>query len=177
MEIVYFVVSPKECRMPSSMTSPKITTPGDLVPTLRAGQQIGKRVVFTNGCFDLLHVGHVRYLQAARDLGDLLVVGVNSDASVRTLEKSPARPIMPEAQRMEVLAALGCVDHVVLFSEPTPIQTIEILQPDILVKGGDWPTDQIIGREVVERRGGYVQSIPLVPGISTTAIVDRIRQS
>jgi D-beta-D-heptose 7-phosphate kinase/D-beta-D-heptose 1-phosphate adenosyltransferase len=134
-----------------------------------------KRVVFTNGCFDLMHIGHTRYLQAAKALGDILVVGVNSDASVRNLDKSPDRPIVPEAQRAEVVASLGCVDYVVIFGEPDPLQLITAVQPDVLVKGGDWRIDQIIGRDVVERRGGAVRTIPLVPGMSTTSIIERIR--
>jgi D-beta-D-heptose 7-phosphate kinase/D-beta-D-heptose 1-phosphate adenosyltransferase len=135
----------------------------------------GRRIVFTNGCFDLLHVGHVRYLQAARALGDLLVVGVNTDRSVRSLEKAPGRPIVPDAQRAEVLASLACVDYVVLFDEPDPGRLIEALQPDVLVKGGDWPLERIVGRETVEARGGRVQTIPLVPDISTTTLVRRIQ--
>lgn len=144
----------------------------DLLAQRRAKKQ---RIVFTNGCFDLMHVGHTRYLQAARELGDLLVVGVNSDASVRALNKGAGRPIVPEAQRAEVLAALACVDYVVLFIEPDPGKLIADLQPDVLVKGGDWAPDQIIGRETVEARGGTVKTIPLVPGVSTTALVDKIR--
>jgi rfaE bifunctional protein nucleotidyltransferase chain/domain len=155
----------------------KIVQPLELASTLRARQQAGRRVVFTNGCFDLLHVGHIRYLQAARNLGDLLVVAVNSDASVQLLSKSPVRPIIPQAQRMEVLAALASVDYVVLFSETTPLETIEMLQPDVLVKGGDWSVDRIVGREIVESRGGMVCSIPLVPDISTSIIIQRIQQS
>jgi rfaE bifunctional protein nucleotidyltransferase chain/domain len=134
-----------------------------------------KRIVFTNGCFDLMHIGHIRYLQAAKALGDILVVGVNSDVSVRTLDKAPDRPIVPEAQRAEVLAALGCVDFVVIFDESDPRQLIATVQPDVLVKGGDWMIDQIIGRELVEARGGVVKTIPLVPGLSTTGLLQRIR--
>ncbi|MBX3236808.1 MAG: D-glycero-beta-D-manno-heptose 1-phosphate adenylyltransferase [Nitrospiraceae bacterium] len=155
----------------------KILTRDQLQPILacRRGQQ--HRIVFTNGCFDLMHVGHTRYLQAARALGDLLVVGVNSDASVRSLNKAPDRPIVPEAQRAEVLAALACVDYVVLFGEPDPGNLIAALQPDVLVKGGDWALDRIVGRETVEARGGRVQTIPLVPGVSTTLLVQRIRST
>ena len=153
----------------------KIAQPLELVPTLRVRQEAGDRVVFTNGCFDILHVGHVRYLQAARDLGELLVVAVNSDESVRSLSKGSARPIIPEAQRMEVLAALACVDFVILFFETTPLKIIETLQPDVLVKGGDWPVDRIVGREIVEDRGGLVCSIPLIPDISTSMIIQRIQ--
>jgi D-beta-D-heptose 7-phosphate kinase/D-beta-D-heptose 1-phosphate adenosyltransferase len=155
--------------------SMKVMTREQLVPLLHAARTQGKRIVFTNGCFDLMHVGHTRYLQAAKDLGDLLVVGVNSDASVRTLNKSPDRPVVTEAQRAEVLAALGCVDYVAIFSEPDPLNLITAVQPDVLVKGGDWDIDRIIGRGVVEQRGGAVRTIPLVPGMSTTALIQRIR--
>lgn len=139
--------------------------------------QAGKRIVFTNGCFDLMHIGHTRYLQAARALGDALVVGVNSDASIRRLEKAPDRPIVPEAQRAEILAALGCVDWVIIFDEADPLQLITAVQPDVLVKGGDWTLDRIVGREFVEARGGVVTTIPLVPGFSTTGLLQRIRST
>lgn len=155
----------------------KVTTRDELVSLLAERRQRQQRVVFTNGCFDLMHIGHVRYLQAARNLGDLLVVGVNSDGSVRALSKGPDRPIVPDVQRAEVLAALACVDFVVIFPEPDPRALIAALQPDILVKGGDWPLDRIIGRETVEARGGRVQTIPLVPGVSTTTLVQRIRST
>jgi D-beta-D-heptose 7-phosphate kinase/D-beta-D-heptose 1-phosphate adenosyltransferase len=137
----------------------------------------GKRVVFTNGCFDLMHIGHTRYLQQARAMGDLLIVGVNSDASVRSLDKAPDRPIVPESQRAEVLAALSCVDLVVIFPEPDPGSLITALQPDVLVKGGDWAPDRIVGRDAVEARGGVVRTVPLVPGQSTTALLQRIRST
>lgn len=153
----------------------KILTSPQLVPILDQARAQRKRIVFTNGCFDLMHVGHTRYLQAAKQLGDLLVVGVNSDASVRSLNKAPDRPIVNETQRAEVLAALGCVDYVVIFAEPDPLNLITALQPDVLVKGGDWAVDRIVGRDVVERRGGIVRTIPLVPGMSTTALIQRIR--
>ena len=159
------------------MMPTKVTTRDELVSLLAECRQRQQRVVFTNGCFDLMHIGHVRYLQAARNLGDLLVVGVNSDGSVRALSKGPDRPIVPDVQRAEVLAALACVDYVVIFSEPDPGALIAALQPDILVKGGDWPLDRIIGRETVEARGGRVQTIPLVPGVSTTTLVQRIRST
>lgn len=158
------------------MTS-KVVTTEQLVPLLAQARTQGKRIVFTNGCFDLMHVGHTRYLQAAKALGDLLVVGVNSDASVKSLNKSPDRPIVPESQRAEVLAALGCVDHVVLFAEPDPSRLIRALQPDVLVKGGDWSVETIVGRDIVEGRGGLVKTIPLVPGVSTTTLIHRIRST
>lgn len=153
----------------------KIKSKPDLAAILEDLRRQGKRIVFTNGCFDLMHVGHTRYLQAARELGDILVVGVNSDASVRSLKKGTGRPIVPQAQRAEVLAALACVDYVVVFDEPDPVALIEALQPDVLVKGGDWAPDRIAGRDVVEARGGRVLTIPLVPGVSTTALVERIQ--
>lgn len=146
----------------------------ELAPVLRARQARGEKVVFTNGCFDLLHVGHVRYLAQARALGDLLVVAINSDASVRAL-KGEGRPILPEAERAEVLAALRSVDYVVVFGEPDPVRTIEALQPDVLVKGGDWTRETIMGREIVEARGGKVLPLPYVEGASTTNIVAKIR--
>ncbi|MDH4083234.1 MAG: D-glycero-beta-D-manno-heptose 1-phosphate adenylyltransferase [Nitrospira sp.] len=150
---------------------------GQLLSTLSAERAGGNRIVFTNGCFDLMHIGHTRYLQAAKALGDILVVGVNSDASVRSLTKAPDRPIVPDAQRAEVLAALGCVDYVVIFNESDPLQLITSVQPDVLVKGGDWALDRIVGRDIVEARGGVVQTIPLVPGLSTTELLHRIRST
>jgi D-beta-D-heptose 7-phosphate kinase/D-beta-D-heptose 1-phosphate adenosyltransferase len=135
----------------------------------------GKHVVFTNGVFDLLHPGHVRYLQAARNEGDALVIGVNSDRSVRA-NKGPSRPIIPENERAELLAALACVDAVVVFDEDTPADIINRVQPDVLVKGADWGADQIVGRDTVESRGGKVVRIPIEKGWSTTAILERIRQ-
>jgi len=133
-----------------------------------------QRVVFTNGCFDLLHPGHIRSLEQARALGDALIVGINSDASVREL-KGAGRPVIPELERAEILAALDCVDAVVIFDEPSPREIISALLPDILVKGGDWPGNQIVGREEVEGAGGRVVSIPVVPGYSTTAILAKMR--
>ncbi len=153
----------------------KIKPRAELVRELAERRARRERIVFTNGCFDLMHVGHTRYLAAARALGDLLVVGVNSDASVRALDKGADRPIVPDAQRAEVVAALGCVDYVVVFDEPDPAALIAELQPDVLVKGGDWAPEQIVGREIVEGRGGVVSTIPLVPGVSTTALVQKIR--
>ena len=141
---------------------------------VRPLQAAGKRVVFTNGCFDLLHVGHVRYLQAARALGDLLIVAVNSDRSVRML-KGPARPIVRQGERLEVLAALACVDYLVRFSGATPRRLIQTLRPDILVKGSDWLLEEIAGHDLVTKWGGKVVRIPLVPGASTSALIARIR--
>lgn len=155
----------------------KIMTSAQLKPVLEQARAQKKRIVFTNGCFDLMHIGHTRYLREAKALGHLLVVGVNSDASVRCLNKGSDRPIVPEAQRAEVLAALECVDYVVIFPEPDPERLIAALQPDVLVKGGDWAIEKIVGREVVEARGGAVKTIPLIPGISTTALLQRIRST
>jgi rfaE bifunctional protein nucleotidyltransferase chain/domain len=136
----------------------------------------GRVVVFTNGVFDLLHPGHVRYLQEARALGDVLIVGLNSDASVRR-NKGPERPVNPEHERAELLAALECVDAVVLFNEDTPDGIVRAIQPDILVKGSDWPPDQIVGRDTVESRGGRVVRVSLERGYSTTAILQRIKDA
>ncbi len=133
----------------------------------------GKKIVFTNGCFDILHVGHVRYLTQARKMGDLLIVGLNTDHSVRTI-KGDRRPIVSETERAEVLAALETVDFVVLFDDPDPLRLITILKPDILVKGADWSKDEIIGREVVEKAGGKVARLPLVPGSSSTNLIEKI---
>ena len=134
----------------------------------------GRRVVFTNGCFDLMHPGHIQLLEAARSLGELLVVGLNADVSVRAL-KGPTRPVMPEAERREILEALECVDRVVLFREITPLALITALVPDVLVKGADWGQGEIVGRDIVESSGGRVVRLPLVPGRSTTGIIERIR--
>ncbi len=131
----------------------------------------GERVVFTNGCFDLLHPGHARYLAQARKLGDVLVVAVNSDRSVRSL-KGPGRPIIPEAERAETLAALACIDYVTVFDDLTPQVVIARMQPQVLVKGGDWGPTEIVGRKEVEAAGGKVLSIPVVPGYSTSSMIE-----
>ncbi|RJR41054.1 MAG: D-glycero-beta-D-manno-heptose 1-phosphate adenylyltransferase [Desulfobacteraceae bacterium] len=136
----------------------------------------GKKVVFTNGCFDILHPGHVRYLWNARQLGDHLVVAVNSDRSVRAI-KGSSRPVFPEEARSEVVAALEFVDDVVLFDEETPLRLIEALLPDVLVKGGDWSAEKIIGSDAVRRSGGEVLVIPFVEGFSTTSIIEKILKS
>ena len=133
------------------------------------------RIVFTNGCFDILHRGHVEYLQEAAALGDRLVVGVNSDASVRRLGKGEDRPLNDQDSRAKVLAALRCVDAVVIFDEDTPLELITAIQPDVLAKGGDWKPEQIVGADVVKARGGSVHSLKLVDGFSTTALVEKIR--
>ena len=143
---------------------------------VRTAQRRGERVVFTNGCFDLLHVGHVRSLEQAKGLGDRLVVAVNRDASVRRL-KGPGRPIVGERQRAELLAALACVDWVVLFGEPTPLALIRSLRPDVLAKGGDWRAGEIVGGEDVLGWGGRVERLRVVPGIRSTILVERARRS
>ncbi|CAG0958992.1 D-glycero-beta-D-manno-heptose 1-phosphate adenylyltransferase [Myxococcaceae bacterium] len=151
----------------------KVVSIEAVVRAVRRERRAGRRIVFTNGCFDLLHVGHVRSLEQARGLGDVLVVGINSDASVRRL-KGPARPLVPARQRAEVLAALTSVDWVVIFREDTPLRLIRAIGPDVLAKGGDWSLDAIVGREDVLARGGRVTRLAEVPGIRTTAIVERI---
>lgn len=140
---------------------------------VRAARAAGRRIVFTNGVFDILHPGHLRYLQAARGHGDVLIVGLNSDASVRR-NKGPSRPINPEHERAEVLAALACVDGVSIFDADTPADIIRRVQPDILVKGADWPADQIVGRDTVEARGGVVVREPVERGYSTSAIIAKV---
>ena len=135
-----------------------------------------KIVVFTNGCFDLLHPGHTRYMQMAHDLGDVLIVALNGDRAVREL-KGNSRPILKENERAEVMAALACVDYVMIFDDISPCETIAALLPDILVKGGDWGVNEIIGREEVEAAGGKVMSLPFVEGVSTTEIIERILKS
>jgi D-beta-D-heptose 7-phosphate kinase/D-beta-D-heptose 1-phosphate adenosyltransferase len=136
----------------------------------------GGTVVFTNGVFDLLHPGHIRYLRDARALGHALVVGVNSDRSVRS-NKGADRPVNPEAERAELLLALECVDAAVIFDEPTPHAIISAIQPDVLVKGSDWGPDNIVGRDVVEARGGRVVRMDLAPGFSTTSLIERIQRA
>ncbi|HEY4619345.1 MAG TPA: D-glycero-beta-D-manno-heptose 1-phosphate adenylyltransferase [Nitrospirota bacterium] len=136
-------------------------------------KQAGKRIVFTNGCFDIIHVGHVRYLKEARSLGDVLVVGLNSDESVRAI-KGMNRPIVPQGERAEVLSSLRDVDYVVIFNEPDPYNTIAALRPDILVKGGDWSIENIIGRDIVESCGGKVCTIPFIEGASSSRIIEDI---
>jgi D-beta-D-heptose 7-phosphate kinase/D-beta-D-heptose 1-phosphate adenosyltransferase len=144
-----------------------------MVEAAEAHRAAGECIVFTNGCFDLLHAGHVRYLTAARAEGDLLVVGLNSDASVKRI-KAPGRPVVPENQRAEVLSALACVDYVILFDEPDPGNLIRQIAPDVLVKGADWSEDRIIGADAVKARGGKVVRVPLVPEVSTSALIRRI---
>jgi rfaE bifunctional protein nucleotidyltransferase chain/domain len=154
---------------------PAVLSLDELILRFGPGKRNGKRVVFTNGCFDLLHPGHIHSFEAARALGDVLVIGLNSDESVRTL-KGEGRPVIPAEERAEILANLECVDAVVVFDELTPQQVIAALLPDVLVKGGDWPGNQIVGREEVEAAGGKVVLVDVVPGYSTTEILKKIRQ-
>ncbi|HEY5658889.1 MAG TPA: D-glycero-beta-D-manno-heptose 1-phosphate adenylyltransferase [Myxococcota bacterium] len=142
---------------------------------VRSAQRRGERVVFTNGCFDILHVGHVRSLEQARGLGDRLIVAVNRDASVRRI-KGASRPIVPERQRAELVAALECVDWVVLFGQTTPLSLIRALRPDVLAKGGDWRLDEIVGRREVESWGGRVERLRVVPGSRSSALIERMRR-
>jgi rfaE bifunctional protein nucleotidyltransferase chain/domain len=151
-------------------------TTSDAVALAGRARAGGNIVVFTNGVFDILHPGHIRYLRDARALGDLLIVGINSDRSARALGKAPDRPINTEGERAEVLSALTAVDAVVVFDEETPHEIITLIQPDILVKGADWGENAIVGRDVVEARGGKVVRIALAEGYSTTEIIKRIRR-
>ena len=152
----------------------RVSSPTEAANLARAVQTRGGLVVFTNGVFDLLHPGHVRYLEAARALGDALIVAINSDRSVRA-NKGADRPIVPEADRAEVLLALACVDAVTIFDEETPHAIVSRIQPDVLVKGADWAADNIVGRDIVEGRGGRVVRVHLSPGFSTTELVRRAR--
>ena len=149
-------------------------TEEDAARLVERWRQDGRRVVFTNGVFDLLHPGHLRYLEAARAEGDALIVALNSDRSVRA-NKGPSRPVHAEADRAELVGALRCVDAVVIFDEETPASVIRRLQPDVLVKGADWPADQIVGRDTVEARGGRVVRVPVEQGFSTSALIARVR--
>jgi len=151
----------------------KILKLSDLLQVIKGLREAEKRIVFTNGCFDILHVGHVRYLAAARSKGDALVLGLNSDASVKSI-KPDNRPIISQDQRAEVLAGLACVDYITIFDEPDPLALIQTIKPDVLIKGADWEEMEIIGSEVVKSYGGDVVRIEIVPGISTTQIIQRI---
>jgi D-beta-D-heptose 7-phosphate kinase/D-beta-D-heptose 1-phosphate adenosyltransferase len=156
-------------------SSPPLLSLDEAVRLARDVQARGGIVVFTNGVFDLLHPGHVRYLQEARSLGDTLIVAVNSDRSVRA-NKGPDRPVNGERERAELLRALGCVDAAVIFDEDTPQAVIGRVQPDVLVKGADWREDAIVGRDIVEARGGRVVRIPLAPGFSTTDLIGKVQR-
>ena len=153
----------------------KITPRNELKATVDRLKREGKKVVFTNGCFDILHAGHTRYLRDARKLGDALILALNSDSSVRSI-KGPMRPIVPEAERAEVVASLDSVDYVTVFDELTPLELIEFLQPDVIVKGGDWAEKDIVGAEAVRKWGGRVAIMPEIEGASTTNIIDKVLQ-
>lgn len=153
----------------------KITPRNELKAEVDRLKREGKKVVFTNGCFDILHAGHTRYLREARKLGDALILALNSDSSVRSI-KGPMRPIVPEAERAEVVAALDSVDYVTVFDELTPLELIEFLRPDVIVKGGDWAEKDIVGAETVRKWGGRVAIMPEIEGASTTNIIDKVLQ-
>jgi len=145
----------------------------ELVPIVAGLKQAGRRIVFTNGCFDILHVGHVRYLKSAKALGGALIVGLNSDKSVKRI-KGDKRPIVPERERAELLSSIRFVDYVVLFDEPDPYNTIAAIKPDILVKGGDWSLENIVGRDIVESYGGEVHTLPFIEGASSSRMIEDI---
>lgn len=153
----------------------KILDRNKLKDTLDELRKEGKKIAFTNGCFDILHVGHVRYLREAKRAGDILVLALNSDSSVRTI-KGEERPLVSEQERAEVLAALEFVDYITIFSESTPLELINHLKPDVIIKGGDWAEDKIVGRDEVKKWGGHVTIIPEVEGKSTTNIVEKIKK-
>jgi D-glycero-beta-D-manno-heptose 1-phosphate adenylyltransferase len=159
--------------LPGGVMVEKILEREELKQRLDRLRGEGKTIVFTNGCFDILHVGHARYLREAKKLGDVLVLALNSDSSVTSI-KGEKRPLIPEGERAEMVASLQVVDYVTLFSEATPYELIAYLDPDVLVKGGDWKEEEVVGRETVMKRGGRVVIIPEVKGSSTTNIVDKI---
>ncbi|MDP1803499.1 MAG: D-glycero-beta-D-manno-heptose 1-phosphate adenylyltransferase [Bacteroidota bacterium] len=152
----------------------KIVSKETALQTINLVKQKGKKIVFTNGCFDILHPGHVDYLCQARDLGDFLILGLNTDNSVKRLNKAPNRPINKEQERAMVLAALGCIDAIVLFDEETPYDLINYLQPNVLVKGNDYKAEEIVGYDIVTANGGTVITIPFLEGFSTTNLIKRI---
>jgi D-beta-D-heptose 7-phosphate kinase/D-beta-D-heptose 1-phosphate adenosyltransferase len=154
--------------------SGKLKSAAELMAIRAAAKNNGKRVVFTNGCFDLLHRGHVQTLRGAKDCGDILIVAVNTDRSVRAI-KGTHRPVLTETDRAELIAAMEMVDYVILFDEIEPTKLIELLEPDVLAKGGDWSVDKIVGSDIVQKYGGKVAVIPYLPGLSTSEIIDRIR--
>jgi rfaE bifunctional protein nucleotidyltransferase chain/domain len=153
----------------------KLISIDEIARFVNAKKLNGKRIVFTNGCFDILHPGHVDYLSRARDLGDILVLGLNTDDSVKRQNKGPDRPINTQDSRAKVLAALGCVDAIVYFNEDTPYELIKKVMPDFLVKGGDWAVDKIVGHDLVTKHGGQVLSIPFVEGFSTTGLINKLK--
>ena len=158
-------------------TIDKVFALPELLPRLAAERAAGRTIVFTNGCFDLLHVGHVRLMHTAKSEGDVLVMAINSDASVKRLGKGDDRPINNEADRAELLAAFAAIDYVTVFDQDTPLEAVTAVQPDVLVKGGDWGEGEIVGADFVEARGGRVVRVNLVPGRSTTNLVDKIRET
>ena len=151
----------------------KIKEKKELLRIIKNLKAKGSRIVFTNGCFDLLHIGHIRYLEKAKTLGDILVIGVNSDSSVRKI-KGPKRPVLAVKERTEILSGLECVDYITIFDEIDPLKLITFLKPNVLAKGGDWTKEQIVGREVVERSGGKVVIIPFIKGASTSNLIETI---
>ncbi|MFN3455610.1 MAG: D-glycero-beta-D-manno-heptose 1-phosphate adenylyltransferase [Pseudobdellovibrio sp.] len=151
---------------------PKVLNPDNLKQAIASYKNAHKKIVFTNGCFDLLHIGHVRYLEQAKSRGDILIVGINTDASVQAL-KGPTRPIQNENDRAEILASIKAVDHTILFGEETPINLIKSIKPDVLVKGGDWKVEQIVGWDFVQSYGGAVESLQFIDGKSTTNIIKK----
>lgn len=155
--------------------SKKLVASEEISRFVNVGKLNGKRIVFTNGCFDIIHPGHVDYLSRARDLGDILVLGLNTDDSVKRQNKGPDRPINDQASRAKVLAALGCVDAIVYFNEDTPLELIKKVMPDFLVKGGDWAVEKIVGHDIVTANGGKVLSIPFVEGFSTTGLIHKLK--
>ena len=154
--------------------SGKIKTLDELEPIVAAAKRDGKTVVFTNGCFDLLHRGHVHLLRQSKNLGDILIVAVNSDRSVREI-KGPTRPILPEIDRLSLISAMEMVDYVILFEEPDPYRVIKALRPNVLVKGGDWAEDEVVGSDVVKQNGGRVELVPYLKGFSTSEIIEKVR--
>ncbi|MFO7884257.1 MAG: D-glycero-beta-D-manno-heptose 1-phosphate adenylyltransferase [Desulfobacteraceae bacterium] len=162
--------------MASKIITDKIVSPEEIAAIARRAKQKNKTIAFTNGCFDILHAGHVNYLNAAADLADLLILGLNSDASVKKI-KGEKRPVIHETHRAVVLASLACISHIVIFDEPDPGSLIKLIVPDILVKGEDWNENEIIGADFVKQNGGGISRIPLEPDISTTAIIKKIRDT
>ena len=162
------------CRGTQRLVVDKVKTVNELASIAAEARANGRTVVFTNGCFDLLHRGHIHMLRQAKAQGDLLIVALNSDLSVRAI-KGTSRPIMPESDRIELIAALEMVDYVVVYDDPDPYKLIAAIKPNVLAKGGDWSADKIIGADIVEKNGGRVEVIPYLAGFSTTEIIERIR--
>ena len=178
--------SPRDCQATPSapcteqgaerLLHPAVKALPDLLAEVARLKNAGQRIVFTNGCYDILHPGHVDLLARARALGDVLILGLNSDNSVRRLGKAPDRPVNPFSVRAFVLAHLASVDYVIVFDEDTPFELVRAIRPHVLVKGGDWPLDRIVGNDIVQADGGEVYSLPLLPGFSTTSMIARIRK-